>query len=72
MGNVINTTTGYKANGSPQISNSYYTTDCSYTKSLLGEQIELSSVELFTAPSNGDFTVKDTKYKAYGDPRWNK
>ncbi|WP_336593989.1 DUF5123 domain-containing protein, partial [Bacteroides acidifaciens] len=67
MGNVINTTTGYKANGSPQISNSYYTTDCSYTKSLLGEQIELSSVELFTAPSNGDFTVKDTKYKAYGD-----
>ena len=72
MGNVINTTTGYKANGSPQISNSYYTTDCSYTKSLLGEQIELSSLELFTAPSNGDFTVKDTKYKAYGDPRWNK
>lgn len=72
MGNVINTTTGYKANGSPQIGNSYYTTDCSYTKSLLGEQIELSSVELFTAPSNGDFTVKDTKYKAYGDPRWNK
>lgn len=72
MGNVINTTTGYKANGSPQISNSYYTTDCSYTKSLLGEQIELSSVELFTAPANGDFTVKDTKYKAYGDPRWNK
>lgn len=72
MGNVINTTTGYKANGSPQISNSYYTTDCSYTKSLLGEQIELSSVELFTAPTNGDFTVKDTKYKAYGDPRWNK
>lgn len=72
MGNVINTTTGYKANGSPQISNSYYTTDCSYTKSLLGEQIELSSVELFTAPSNSDFTVKDTKYKAYGDPRWNK
>lgn len=72
MGNVINTTTGYKANGSPQINNSYYTTDCSYTKSLLGEQIELSSLELFTAPSNGDFTVKDTKYKAYGDPRWNK
>ena len=72
MGNVINTTTGYKANGSPQISNSYYTTDCSYTKSLLGEQIELSSLELFTAPSTGDFTVKDTKYKAYGDPRWNK
>lgn len=72
MGNVINTTTGYKANGSPQISNSYYTTDCSYKKSLLGEQIELSSLELFTAPSNGDFTVKDTKYKAYGDPRWNK
>lgn len=72
MGNVINTTTGYKANGSPQISNSYYTTDCSYKKSLLGEQIELSSVELFTAPSSGDFTVKDTKYKAYGDPRWNK
>lgn len=72
MGNVINTTTGYKANGSPQISNSYYTTDCSYTKSLLGEQIELSSLELFTAPANGDFTVKDTKYKAYGDPRWNK
>ena len=29
MGNVINTTTGYKANGSPQISNSYYTTECS-------------------------------------------
>ena len=72
MGNVINTTTGYKANGFPQISNSYYTTDCSYKKSLLGEQIELSSLELFTAPSNGDFTVKDTKYKAYGDPRWNK
>lgn len=72
MGNVTNTTTGYKASGTPKISNSYYTSDCSYTKSLLGEGIELSATDLFADPANGDFTVKDAKYKAYGDPRWNK
>lgn len=56
-----------------KFSDSFTTSDCSFgSKNTWGTALDISSTELFVDPSNGDFTVKDTKYKAYGDPRWNK
>ena len=56
-----------------KFSDSFTTNDCMFgSKNTWGTALDISSTELFVDPSNGDFTVKDTKYKAYGDPRWNK
>lgn len=56
-----------------KFSDSFTTNDCMFgSKNTWGTALDISSTELFVDPANGDFTVKDTKYKAYGDPRWNK
>lgn len=56
-----------------RFSDSFTTSDCAFNaKNTWGTVLDISSTDLFTAPASGDFTVKDAKYKAYGDPRWNK
>lgn len=54
----------------PTVVDVYYTTDF-YKVIKEATATELSSDQLFADPANGDFTVKDDKYKAFGDQRWN-
>lgn len=56
-----------------KFSDSFTTNDCSFgSKNTWGTALDISSADLFTDPANGNFTVKEAKYKVYGDPRWNK
>lgn len=56
-----------------KFSDSFTTSDCSFgSKNTWGTALDISSADLFTDPANGNFTVKEAKYKVYGDPRWNK
>lgn len=56
-----------------KFSDSFTTSDCSFgSKNTWGTALDISSADLFTDPANGNFTVKEVKYKVYGDPRWNK
>lgn len=54
----------------PTVVDVYYTTDF-YKVIKEATETGLSSDQLFADPANGDFTVKDDKYKAFGDQRWN-
>lgn len=38
----------------------------------IATKIELTSSDVFEDPDNGDFTVKASDLKGFGDPRWNK
>ncbi len=52
----------------------YYTNEYTWKSNLqIGDAAEISSAELWVAPSTGDFTVQDkyqSKYGSFGDPRW--
>lgn len=54
-----------------QSENVFYTSDCSGTSGTWATAISTDSNGLFKAPANGDFTVTDSRYTAYGDSRWN-
>lgn len=42
------------------------------TDDKIARAIDLSSSDVFEDPANGDFTIKASDLKGYGDPRWNK
>ncbi len=42
------------------------------TDDKLATAISASSADVFEDPENGDFTIKFSDLKGYGDPRWNK
>lgn len=54
-----------------QSENVFYTSDCTGTAESWATAIGTDSNGLFKAPANGDFTVIDSQYAAYGDSRWN-
>lgn len=54
-----------------QSENVYYTNDCTGTAGTWATAIGIGSDGLFKNPANGDFTVINSQYAAYGDSRWN-
>lgn len=54
-----------------QSENVFYTNDYTGTPGTWATAIGTDSSGLFKDPDNGDFTVIDSQYAAYGDPRWN-
>lgn len=54
-----------------QSENVYYTNDCTGTAGTWATAIGTVSDGLFKDPANGDFTVINSQYAAYGDSRWN-
>lgn len=52
----------------------FRTSNCPFAQNrIFGEMIEgVTDDQLFTNPTDGDFTVLVDEYKAYGDQRWNK
>lgn len=65
------TNKGYE--GPTLTSNDTYTTsDCKFGSYTWGTSIPINSTDLFVNATEGDFTIRSSEYKAYGDPRWNK
>lgn len=54
-----------------QSENVFYANDCTGTAGTWATAIGTGSDGLFKDPANGDFTVINSQYAAYGDSRWN-
>lgn len=54
-----------------QSENVFYANDCTGTAGTWTTAIGTGSDGLFKDPANGDFTVINSQYAAYGDSRWN-
>lgn len=68
-----NTIKGVSVKGTGTVSNTYYTQDMAWNSGFeLGEQLDITSAQLWKAPDSGDFTIGDfyKRYESYGDPRW--
>jgi hypothetical protein len=77
LGNTIDPTNanGIKPAGNPSISNTFATSDDIFSANpILGTSSYAgTAANLFAAPNNGDFTIKDNSFagkSTAGDPRW--
>src|SRR6185437_7829936 len=66
---------GIKSSGNAALSNCYITSDCVFIANPLTGATAYAgtAADLFTAPANGDFTIKDNSFagkSTAGDPRW--
>lgn len=53
--------------------NTYYTSDCTWSNGKIGEDMKAKGSEVFTNPSKNEFYLNDAykdKYGTAGDPRW--
>jgi len=66
---------GIKSSGNAALSNCYITSDCVFSANPITGATAYAgtAADLFTAPANGDFTIKDNSFagkSTAGDPRW--
>lgn len=64
---------GCSVKGKATATTTYYTKDMAWNSGFeLGEQLDVTSTELWRDPENGNFTLTDFQkaYQNYGDPRW--
>jgi len=66
---------GIKSSGNAALSNCYITSDCVFSANPITGATAYAgtAADLFIAPANGDFTIKDNSFagkSTAGDPRW--
>lgn len=65
---------GVSMKGQQEITNTFYTNDQKWNEGYeIGEEMSVSSTDLWENAANGDFTIKNalkSQYENYGDPRW--
>ena len=66
---------GIKSSDNAALSNCYIATDCVFSANPITGATSYSgaAADLFTAPAEGDFTIKDNSFagkSTTGDPRW--
>lgn len=65
---------GVSMKGQQEVTNTFYTNDQKWNEGYeIGEEMSVSSTDLWENAANGDFTIKNalkSQYETYGDPRW--
>lgn len=65
---------GVSMKGQQEVTNTFYTNDQKWSEGYeIGEEMSVSSTDLWENAANGDFTIKNalkSQYENYGDPRW--
>lgn len=64
---------GVRSSGTVTTTDTYCASNAVFSGNTVSsiETLEVSTTDLFADPANGDFTVSQSAYKSFGDPRWN-